>query len=159
MPQINRRGLTAIIGVIAAAGLLRFVPTQEGTIYKTYRDPVGVLTYCTGATEGAVWGKTYTPEQCQAQLDKDLQSAATAVMSCVRADMTDGQKIAFVDIAYNIGNAGFCKSSMARKTNEGDKDGGCDALLQYDHAGGHVLPGLTKRRIFEREFCLGLRKP
>lgn len=157
--KLPRRGLVAIVGAAAAAGLLAFVPTQEGTVLHTYRDPVGVLTYCTGATEDAVWGKTYTPAECKAQLDVDLAKHAEGVMACMHVPLTDGQRIAFVDIAYNVGTAGFCGSSIARKTNSGDKVGGCNALLAWDKAGGHVLPGLTKRRQIEREYCLGTRKP
>ncbi len=156
---VAKRGLVAIIGAVAAGALYMFVPTQEGTKLQTYRDPVGILTYCTGATENAVWGKTYTPDECKAQLDADLARHAEGVMACIHVPMTDGQRIAYVDAAYNIGVTAFCNSSMARLTNAGKPQGGCDALLMWDKAGGHVLAGLTKRRRIEREYCLGVRKP
>lgn len=154
-----KRGLVVIVGAIAAAGLLAFVPTQEGTKQTTYRDVVGVMTYCTGATENAVWGKTYTLDECKAQLDADLALHAAGVMACIHVPMNNGQKIAFVDVAYNVGVANFCGSSMARKTNAGDVVGGCNSLLLWDKAGGKTWPGLTKRRQLDREFCLGMRKP
>jgi lysozyme len=150
----KKRGLAAIVGAGAAASLLTIVPQFEGTKQKTYRDPIGVLTYCTGATENAIWGKTYTLEECRAQLDKDLAMHAEGVMACVHRPMTEGQRIAFVDIAYNIGTAGFCKSSMARHANAGDVQGSCDALLMYSYAGGQQWPGLVKRREAERKICV-----
>ena len=88
-----QKGLVAIVGSAAAAGLLVLTPAEEGTVYKTYRDLGGVLTYCTGATENAIWGKTYTPAECKAQLDKDLASigAADAGFDSMASDILLGR--------------------------------------------------------------------
>jgi lysozyme len=155
----GRRGLAAFVGAAAAAGLLLFTPAQEGTKLATYRDLGGVLTYCTGATENAQWGRTYTPAECAAQLDRDLERHAAGIAKCIPLErLTDSQKIAFVDAAYNIGVANFCSSSMARKTNIGDMVGACNALLLWNRVGGREVLGLTKRRQRERELCMkGLR--
>jgi len=151
----QRRGLVALVGAVAAAGLLALTPKFEGTELTTYRDIGGVLTYCTGATEDAQWGRTYTPEQCRAQLDRDLERHAAGIARCVPlARMTDGQKVAFVDAAYNIGVGAFCGSSMARRTNAGDMVGACNALLMWNKVGGKEVRGLTRRRQAERELCL-----
>jgi len=176
----QRRGLVALVGAVAATALLSFTPAFEGTELSTYRDMGGVLTYCTGATENAAWGKTYTPAQCRAQLDRDLERHAAGIAMCIPlARLTDGQKVAFVDIAYNIGVGGFCGSSMARRTNAGDMVGACNALLAWNKvkvlrpvkgpdgkplkdARGKVVMhwvyeevrGLTRRRQAERELCL-----
>lgn len=150
-----RRGLLAIVGTIAAAALLAFTPVQEGRILKTYRDIGGVLTYCDGATENAQAGKTYTPAECDAQLDRDLERHAAGIAKCVPMDrLTDGQKVAFVDAAFNIGVPAFCGSSMARRANAGDIVGACDALLLWNRVGGREVAGLTKRRQRERELCM-----
>jgi len=152
---IQRRGLVALVGAMAAASLLSFTPAFEGTGLSTYRDMGGVLTYCTGATENAAWGKTYTPAQCRAQLDRDLERHAAGIAMCIPlARLTDGQKVAFVDVAYNIGVSGFCGSSMARRTNAGDMVGACNALLMWNKVGGKEVRGLTRRRQAERELCL-----
>jgi len=157
----QRRGLVALVGAVAATALLSFTPAWEGTKLSTYRDMGGVLTYCTGATENAQWGKTYTPEQCRAQLDRDLERHAAGIARCVPlASMTDGQKVAFVDAAYNIGVGAFCGSSMARRANAGDMVGSCNALLMWNRVGGKEVRGLTRRRQAERELCLaGLAQP
>jgi len=151
----QRRGLVALVGAVAATALLSFTPAFEGTKLSTYRDMGGVLTYCTGATENAAWGKTYTPAQCRAQLDRDLERHAAGIAMCIPlARLTDGQKVAFVDVAYNIGVSGFCGSSMARRTNAGDMVGACNALLMWNKVGGKEVRGLTRRRQAERELCL-----
>jgi lysozyme len=151
----QRRGLVALVGAVAAAVLVTFTPKFEGTKYTTYRDMGGVLTYCTGATEDAVWGRTYTPAQCSAQLDHDLARHALGIARCIPlARLTDGQKVAMVDAAYNIGVSAFCGSSMARLTNAGDMVGACNALLMWNKVGGKEVRGLTRRRQAERELCL-----
>jgi lysozyme len=151
----GRRGLAAIVGAAAVAALLVFTPAQEGRVLKTYRDIGGVLTYCDGATENAQAGRAYTPAECDAQLDRDLERHAAGIAKCVPMDrLTDGQRVAFVDAAFNIGVSAFCGSSMARKANVGDMAGACDALLLWNKAGGREVAGLTKRRQRERELCL-----
>jgi lysozyme len=151
-----KRGLVAIVGAVAASALLAFTPSFEGTVLTTYRDMGGVLTYCTGATEDAQWGKTYTAAECQAQLDSDLARHADGINKCVPLDkLTDGQRIAFVDAAYNIGVAAFCGSSMARKATAGDMAGACAALSMWDKVNGRPVAGLTKRRAAERAICEG----
>lgn len=152
--QNGKRGLAAIVGAGAAAALYVLTPSFEGTKATTYRDLGGVLTYCTGATEDAQWGKTYTPAECKAQLDRDLARHAEGVMQCIHVPLSDGTKVAFVDIAFNIGVANFCGSSMARKANAGDMRGACDALLMWDRVGSKQVAGLTRRRQAEREICL-----
>ena len=148
-------GLAGIVGAAAAAALLIFTPNFEGTKLTTYRDLGGVLTYCTGATENAMWGKTYTPAECRAQLERDLERHAAGVARCVPMNrLTAGQRVAFVDAAYNIGVPAFCGSSMARRTNAGDIAGACDALLMWNKVGGKEVRGLTLRRQKERELCL-----
>ena len=149
-----RRSLIAVVGAGAAAVLLAFTPAQEGRVLKTYRDIGGVLTYCDGATENAQAGRIYTPAECDAQLDRDLERHAAGIARCVPMDrLTDGQKVAFVDAAFNIGVSAFCGSSMARKATAGDMVGACDALLLWNRAGGREVAGLTKRRQRERELC------
>ena len=178
--QTQRTGLAALVGAVAATALLAFTPAWEGTELTTYRDLGGVLTYCTGATENAQWGRTYSPAQCRAQLDRDLERHAAGIAKCVpMGRLTDGQKVAFVDAAYNIGVSAFCGSSMARRANAGDMRGSCDALLAWNKitvvrpvldaegkpvrdARGKIVMrkvveevrGLTRRRQAEREICL-----
>jgi lysozyme len=158
MQQPNKRGLVAIVGAAAAAVLMGLVPANEGTVLRTYKDLGGVLTYCTGATENAQWGRTYTPAECAAQLDRDLARHAEGVMGCVHVQLTDGQKVAFVDTAYNIGVTAFCNSSMARKANAGDMAGACAALSLWVNVNGRPVAGLVKRRATARAFCEG-KKP
>jgi lysozyme len=156
MSKAAKGGLAAIVGGIAAAALMTFTPANEGRVLKTYRDIGGVLTYCDGATENAQWGKTYIPAECNAQLDKDLERHALGISKCVDMNkLTNGQRVAFVDTAYNIGISAFCNSTMARKANQGDAAGSCAALSLWINVHGKPVQGLINRRAKARQICEG----
>lgn len=158
MAQANSKkgGLAAIVGAAAAAALLLFTPQNEGTVLKTYRDIGGVLTYCTGATEDAQWGKTYSQADCAAQLDRDLERHAAGIARCVdMRKLTPGQRVAFVDTAFNVGVPAFCSSTMARKANAGDMAASCAALSLWVNVGGRPVQGLITRRAKARAYCEG----
>ena len=137
---------------LAAATAL--VAAAEGLVTYTYPDVGGVPTYCYGETKDAEWGKTYTKEQCDEQLSKRLVEFNRGVDSCVRVELPDTRRAALVSLAYNIGVPAFCRSTAVRKLNDGDVQGGCDAILMWNKVNGIVWRGLVKRREQERELCL-----
>lgn len=148
-----REKLIAKVGAASAALLLAVVPVFEGTVLKTYRDPIGVLTSCMGHTGSELKiGQKWTIEQCNQQLAEDLNKHADA-LACIRPPLTDGQKAAFVSFAYNVGNRAFCQSSLVKKANAMDLPGACAELSRWTYAGGKQLPGLVNRRKVEREIC------
>ena len=145
--------LVAAIGGAAVAMAVPLVQKFEGTVLRSYRDPVNVLTSCTGHTGPELRdGQTFTREQCEEMLYKDLAKHADA-LSCVRAPLTDGQRAAFLSFAFNVGDDAFCRSTLVRKANAGDIDGACAELSRWTYAGGKQLPGLVKRRAAERQLC------
>lgn len=147
-----RNKVAAGAGAIAIATAA--VALFEGLVLKTYPDVGSVATYCYGETENAEWGKTYTKEQCDEQLSKRLQHFNRGVNSCVKVDLPDTRRAAFVSLAYNIGVDAFCKSTAVRKINAGDVQGACDAILMWNKVKGVVWKGLVRRREQERELCL-----
>ena len=154
--KTNKKSLAVILGsVSAAAALMVITPKFEGTVQKTYKDIGGVLSYCTGATEDAQWGKTYTPAECKKQLDYDLARHAEGMLGCIHVELTEGQKIAFTDFTFNAGVSAFCSSTMARKANVGDVMGSWAALTMWDKVNGRPVRGLTLRRAEERKICEG----
>ncbi|MGQ8880785.1 lysozyme [Delftia sp. NA_296.1] len=149
----NKAKLIAAIGAAVAALAVPLVAKYEGTVQTTYRDPVGIVTACTGHTGPELqMGQAFTREQCEDILYSDLLKH-TAALECVRAPMTDGQKAAFLSFAFNVGNAAFCSSTLARKANAGDMLGACAELSRWTYAGGKQLPGLVNRRAAERQLC------
>lgn len=142
---------------IAAAGLgaaLALVVQFEGKVNRTYLDPVGISTICYGHTGPDVhMGMTATDEQCQQWTAEDLLKADGGVRSCIARPMTDNVRSAFADLAYNIGVAKFCGSTLVRLYNAGDAAGACAQLSRWNKAGDRTLPGLVRRRAAERELC------
>lgn len=126
----------------------------EGLRLAAYSDPVGIPTICFGETKGVRLGQRATLDQCNAMLSSSLMLANHAVDDCIRAPLPDYRRAALVSFAYNVGQRNLCGSTLARKMNAGDVQGGCDELLRWDYAKGIRLPGLTKRRAAERNMCL-----
>lgn len=145
-----------LLAKVGAAVLALTVPTVayfEGTVPRTYRDPIGIVTACVGHTGPELrMGQTFTQAQCTEMLYADLLKH-TAALDCVKTPMTDGQKAAFLSFAFNVGSGAFCGSTLARKANGGDMAGACAELSRWTLAGGKELPGLVKRRKAEREMC------
>lgn len=169
--------LVALVGVTAAAMLATMIPhdesgrkvkatvTQDGALevkhvsgpqyLRAYADIVGVWTICDGDTKGVRPGMVETEAGCTKRLEDQLVAHAKPVLACVPG-LKDrpNQLVASVSLAYNIGTAGFCRSTAARRFNAGDWRGGCDAFLMWDKAGGRPVRGLTLRRQRERALCL-----
>ena len=149
----DRSKLIAKIGAAAAALAISTVTFYESTVQRTYRDPIGIVTACTGHTGPELqMGQTFTREQCDDMLAKDLLEHAEA-LDCIKTPMADGQKAAFLSFAFNVGNGAFCGSTLARKANAGDMRGACAELSRWTLAGGRELAGLVKRRAAERALC------
>lgn len=151
----SKAKLITAIGAAAAAAVVPLVATYEGTVLRTYRDPIGIVTACTGHTGPELrMGQTFTREQCEAMLYQDLAQHADA-LDCISQPLTDGQRAAFLSFAFNVGEGAFCGSTLVRKANAGDMDGACAELSRWTYAGGKQLPGLVRRRMAERAMCEG----
>ena len=148
-----RNRLSLKIGAGAAALAVPLVMLYEGTVLRSYRDPIGIITACVGHTGPELrMGQKYTRQQCEDMLYGDLLKH-TAALDCIKQPMADEQKAAFLSFDFNVGNKAFCDSTLARKANAGDMPGACAELSRWTRAGGRELPGLVKRRAAERELC------
>lgn len=122
---------------------------------KAYLDIVKVPTACDGITKGVKLGQTYTPAQCTELLERELVTHAEGVMACTPTLAgRPNQQIAAVSLAYNVGVAAYCKSSVDRAFDAKNWRAGCDALLAWNKAGGRVVKGLQLRRERERSTCI-----
>lgn len=163
MSEKKAAGLAGIVGATAAALLLILVPREESggkKYHDAYLDIVNVATICDGLTRyedgrRVRMGDHRTEEQCQALLDAELAKTAKAVLACTpNLKGHDNQTVAAVSLAYNIGTAGYCRSSVDRHFDAGRWRQGCDAMLLWNKAGGRVIKGLSDRRKRERALCL-----
>jgi lysozyme len=145
-------------GIITAAVLLAvpLVASFEGlwTTAKPDRLAYGLPTVCYGETEGVKVGDTYTPAECADMLAQKLPRYAEEISKCIRIPISDKMRASFISFSYNVGTAGFCRSTTVRLLNNGDKRGACNALMSWNRAGGRIVQGLTNRRNAERKLCL-----
>ena len=137
--------LIAKIGAATAALVVFTVALYEGTVLRTYRDPIGIVSACTGHTGNG-------PDIHERAVHRDARCGFAQVRR-VKRPMNDGQKAAFLSFAFNVGNGAFCSSTLVRKANAGDMPGACAELSRWTYAGGKQLPGLVNRRAAERKLC------
>lgn len=152
MAKGNAR-LQKAVGVSAAMLLVGFVAQWEGKSNDPYRDLVGVWTVCYGETR--VQMRRYTDAECKEMKANALADFADPVLKRnPELRGRDNQLAAAVSLSYNIGNAAYARSTVARRFSEGRWREACDAFLLWNRAGGRVVKGLDNRRRSERELCL-----
>ena len=151
-PKGNSR-LVKTVGAGAAATLLLFVSAWEGKSNDPYKDIVGVWTVCYGETR--VTMRRYSDAECKAmKADALVDFAETVLKRNPELRGRDNQLAAAVSLAYNIGSAGYNRSTVARRFSQGRWREACDAFLLWNRAGGKVVRGLDNRRRAERALCL-----
>ena len=79
---------------------------------------------------------------------------APAVRRAVKKFQTVNQYGACVSMAYNVGTAGFSRSTLCWLINQGQHAKATDEFLKWTRGGGRVLPGLVRRRKAERAMFL-----
>ena len=109
-------------------------------------------------------GDTTTPVRALIQLHRDLTATEDALHQCLGdVPLYQREWDAYVSLAYNVGPAAVCASSLPAKLRAGDYAAACKTLLEFnqqcwrDKAGVRhckVLPGLVKRRQAEYALCM-----
>ena len=135
---------------------LELLKSFEGLELRAYRDSVGVLTIGYGHTSMAgppvvKPGMRITKDKAEAILKRDLKKYEDAVRNALKVPVTQEMFDAMVSLCYNIGPAGFRRSSVLKFTNRRLFDQADDKFLLWNKAGGRVLRGLTRRRHAEAE--------
>lgn len=157
---VKGRTIGGLAGALLLAGLL--ITAFEGRVLTVYPDPVThstPWTYCDGETQNPQPGHTYTDAECDAETVALIRKVDAAVLACTISPLPDKVRAAFDSLAWNIGTAAFCSSTLARKAKAGDLMGACKEIPRWDHAGGKTIPGLTFRRGEEMKICLeGVRE-
>src|SRR5690606_5424093 len=145
--------LIALVGACAAAIMTPLVAGWEGKRNDPYEDIVAVQTVCYGATRVPM--RRYSDAECDEMLADALGDFAAAVLAR-NPELRQRPHLlaAATSLAYNIGEAGYRRSSAARRFSQGRWREGCDAILLWNRAGGKVVRGLVNRRRAERAICL-----
>ncbi|MBF0892218.1 lysozyme [Gluconobacter sp. LMG 1744] len=154
------------IAIVLATALLRR-PGFEGFCATPYVCPAGYWTIGYGsrwlANGQPVTARTPPIDRTAADslLLQTVTTLDAALSRLVHVPLSDVQRAALLSWQYNVGTAAVESSSLLRKLNTADYAGAADELLRWDKATvrGHLveLPGLAKRRAYERDVFLGRR--
>ena len=124
----------------------------EGFRSTAYVDAAGVWTIGYGSTRHVKQGDTITEPQAERRMIADLEACAGSVENLTHTvDLTDGQRDALIDFAYNLGANALAKSTLLKCVLAGDHDGAAKQFGKWVFAGGKKLPGLVQRRAREAE--------
>lgn len=167
----NRLIVAGGAGALAIAGVLQdwyegrgpTIKQAGGTVLSVpYKDTGGIWTVCRGVTGPEVIpSRRYTAAECGALERKHLAIAEIAARRYIVGfdQLNMWQQAALIDWFYNLGaNDATLNSTLRRKFNAGDIEGGCNELARW--VNGRVkgqlvkLPGLVDRRGAEAELCL-----
>ena len=142
--------------LVLSASALVGIAVHEGYREEAYIPvPGDVPTIGFGATEGVKMGEKTSPERALIRLLNDSNKFQNAVKRCAPVPLHQYEFDVYVSLTYNIGEGAFCKSTLAKRLNEGDYEGACREILRWNKFRGRELPGLTKRRTEEYRKCLG----
>ena len=166
MPDPQSKQARVVKGGLAAAAAAALamavtsLKTDEGKKNVDYLDIARVPTACYGHTGPDVrLGQRRTDAECEQLLAVDAREHMDGALRCTPQIADKPAVLAAVTrLTFNLGVAGYCGSTIARRFKAGDLRGGCDAFLLWDKArvNGRVqqVHGLTNRRQSERAMCL-----
>lgn len=141
---------------------IALIKRHELCVLKPYLDPVGIWTIGwghTGEVAGVPLGGASAPltqAQADALLLSDLDSAEDIVddfLSGLPVKINSNQYSALVSLSFNCGE-GPLRGTLGTLMQNNLFPAAADEFLRWNHAGGRVLDGLTKRREEERELFL-----
>lgn len=157
--RVAKGGLAAAAAV-ALTMAVTTLKTDEGKKNVGYLDIAKIPTECYGHTGPEVRvGRWRSDAECEALLIADAREHMAGALRCT-PEIADRPPVlaAVTRLTFNIGVAGYCGSSIARRFKAGDLRGGCDAFLLWNKArvAGRLqeVRGLTNRRQSERAMCL-----
>ena len=139
---------------ISADGI-EMIKEFEGLRLESYQDSVGVWTVGWGHTGKHVHeGMHITEKEAEQLLVQDLERFERCVGHMASIPLTQGQFDALISFSLNLGCQALKKSTLLKRINKHRFAEAAGEFHRWNHAGGHVLAGLTRRRKNEKEMFL-----
>jgi len=133
--------------------LLEVLGVENSTIVGIYNKPSESLTYFGNDNRIDVSTIVLTDEQVDALLKKDIEEFVRGVNAVLEVEVAQCEFDALVSLAFNIGLAGFYRSSVLRKLNEGIEEDLSKYFALWNkitiHGKKVESRGLTRRRHIE----------
>jgi lysozyme len=140
---------------LSAVALVGLALSEGYTSTAVQPLPGDKWTYGFGTTEGVKAGDKIAPPQALQRKLADVQKFEGAVKQCVHVPLYQHEYDSYLSLAYNIGTAAFCASTLVRKLNAYAYEEACNEILRWDKYKGLPQAGLTARRKREHRTCLG----
>lgn len=128
-----------------------FIARWEGFRREAYKCPAGVWTIGYGHTKGVKEGDEISPAEAEQLLVEDLTAIADDLNRLVNVPVSEGQYIALLSLAFNIGGTALKKSTLLFHLNHKRYDEAAEEFDKWIYAGGKVSEGLKRRRAAERK--------
>ena len=138
--------------VNTSGDILDFIAGFEGFAKNAY-DDYGQLTIGFG-TPATSADQTITREDALKELSKEVMKFRTIVLEAKEEfgyDWSENQIDALTSFAFNLGQGNFNKLLTGDEGGLRGDEEISEMILEYNTAGGKVLPGLTKRRQAEAD--------
>lgn len=107
-----------------------------------------------GETKGVGPDDFWTEAEASARLAVRYREFEDSVLRACTAKPNANQLAAMTSLCYNIGPAGFKRSTVLKAHNRGDHQAAARAFGLWNKSGGKVYAGLTKRRAEESALYL-----
>lgn len=139
---------------------IKMIKHHEGVRLRPYQDPIGLWTVGVGHLIGdgktlpIEWFRTFTMDEVDELLKKDLQRFERGVLRLCPNYLTQSRFDALVSFAFNVGLGNLQASTLRQKHNRNDILGAAKEFLRWNKAGGKVFRGLTIRRQDESNLYL-----
>ena len=139
---------------------IKMIKHHEGVRLKPYQDPIGLWTVGVGHLIGdgktlpIEWFRTFTMDEVDELLKKDLRRFERGVLRLCPNNLTQSRFDALVSFAFNVGLGNLQASTLRQKHNRNDVLGAAKEFLRWNKAGGKVFRGLTIRRQDESNLYL-----
>ena len=127
---------------------------REGCKLHAYPDPATGAepwTIGVGRAHGVKHGDTCTRDEAMEWLREDAVTAEKCINNSVRVAITQNQFDALVSFVFNVGCGNFRNSTLLKLLNDGEDIKAAEQFAVWNKAAGHVMAGLTTRRLAEKE--------
>lgn len=163
------KGRIAIAALtLSAAGLIGIAGREGYTDVAVQPVPGDAWTNGFGSTTDEAGkplrpGEKTDPVRALQRAGRDVSMKESVLKRCIAADLYPHEYDAFVDLAYNVGPAAVCRSSIPAKLAAGDYEAACRTILDFRKVQGRdcSLPenhrfcgGVWTRRQAMTRLCL-----
>jgi len=128
----------------------KLIKDFEGLRLEAYGDVTGIMTIGYGHTHNVRPGMKISADLAEAYLTEDIQDVCTEIGQTVSVQLSQNQYDALCSWIFNLGKGAWYSSGALRHLNLREYDTASTIMCLYNHAGGRVVAGLTRRRQAER---------